>query len=74
MDTKTALEKAINAAGSQATLARGIEVSQQLISYWLRKGKCPAEYALKVEAVSGVSRHELRPDIFGAPIETESAA
>lgn len=68
METKTALDEAITNAGSQAALARDIGVSQQLISYWLKKGGVvPAEYVVKVEAASGVSRHALRPDIFGHP-------
>lgn len=29
--------------------------------------RVPAEFVLKVEALTGVSRHELRPDIY--PIE-----
>lgn len=67
METKTALDEAISKTGSQAALAREVGVSQQLISYWLKKGgKVPAEYVLKVELASGVSRHALRPDMFGA--------
>lgn len=62
----SALDEAITNAGSQAALARDIGVSQQLISYWLKKGGVvPAEYVVKVESASGVSRHALRPDIFG---------
>lgn len=75
MDTKTPLDEAITNAGSQAALARAIGVSQQLISYWIKKGgKVPAEYVPLVEDVSGVSRHALRPDVFGKPPATAQPA
>ncbi|MBN0189661.1 helix-turn-helix domain-containing protein, partial [Pseudomonas aeruginosa] len=46
--------------------ALGVNLSQQMISHYLRgSGHCPAEMVLKVEALTGVSRHRLRPDVFG---------
>ncbi|KFL31423.1 hypothetical protein JP75_07645 [Devosia riboflavina] len=70
MEPKTALEKAIEAAGSQRALAAILKVSQQVVSYRVQSGKgLSAEDALKVEASTGMSRHELRPDIFGPPPE-----
>lgn len=75
MDTKTPLDEAITNAGSQAALARGIGVSQQLISYWIKKGgKVPAEYVPLVEREGLVSRHHLRPDVFGPPPSTAQPA
>lgn len=65
---KTALERAIEIAGSQSALARQINTSQQNVWAWLKKadGKVPAEYVLPIEkATCGeVGRHELRPDIY----------
>lgn len=67
MDEKTPLEKAIAAVGSQAALAAAVGLSQQAISYWVKKdGRVPAEMVLAVERASNVSRHDLRPDIFGS--------
>lgn len=70
MEAKTPLQKAIDAVGSQAALAAKIGKTQQAVSHWLKKdGRVPAELVLAVETASGVSRHELRPDIFGlAPV------
>ncbi|PZP64983.1 MAG: hypothetical protein DI604_25710, partial [Delftia acidovorans] len=34
------------------------------VSQWK---KVPAERVLEVERVTGISRHELRPDVFGHP-------
>jgi DNA-binding transcriptional regulator YdaS (Cro superfamily) len=66
----TALKKAISIAGSQEKLGNRIGVSQQRISYWLIKKKTPAEYVLLIEENTGVSRNELRPDLY--PNTTDS--
>lgn len=64
-----ALERAVETAGSQSALARGIggKVKQGHVWHWLNLagGKVPAEHVAKIEELTGVSRHELRPDIFG---------
>ncbi|EPM0011131.1 transcriptional regulator [Pseudomonas aeruginosa] len=68
---KVAFQLAISRAGGQSELSRklaafGVNLSQQMISHYLRgSGHCPAEMVLKVEALTGVSRHRLRPDVFG---------
>ena len=62
------LVRAIDAAGSQSELARRLGTRQSTVSSWLlRSGRVPAEFVLKVEAATGISRHDLRPDIY--PIE-----
>lgn len=73
MEAKTSLQKAIDAVGSQAALASKIGKTQQTISHWLKTGRVPAEMVLPVETASGVSRHELRPDIFGDAPTTVAA-
>lgn len=77
MQTTSPLERAINICTSQAELGRRIGRSQQNVAYWLKANKVPAEVAIAIEdAVAGeVSRHELRPDIFGpAPSEQGAGA
>lgn len=60
-----ALIAAVAAAGGQAPLARAIGIAQPSVWHWLKKSRrCAAEYVLKVEAVTGVSRHRLRPDLY----------
>lgn len=60
-----ALELALDRAGSQSQLARICGVSQPSVWKWLQSSKrLPAEYVLRVEAATGVSRHDLRPDIY----------
>lgn len=58
-----AITRAIEAAGGPAALAREIGgLTSQAVSQWK---KAPAERVLDVERITGISRHELRPDIFG---------
>lgn len=67
---ETALDRAKQAAGGNTGLAGKITgITPQAISQWRR---VPAERVLEVERVTGVPRHELRPDIYPAP-ETEAA-
>jgi TorA maturation chaperone TorD len=55
------LDEAIRAAGGIGALARKIGISQPSVSNWAR---IPAERVLSVEAVTGVSRTILRPDLY----------
>jgi DNA-binding transcriptional regulator YdaS (Cro superfamily) len=69
---KEAFERAIKLVNGQSAMARKLStaeqpITQQRLWHWLKvKGACPAELVLRVEEVTGVSRHELRPDVFGA--------
>src|SRR5690348_14620307 len=55
------LAEAIRAVGGVSELARQIGISQPSISNWNR---VPAERVLAVEALTGVSRNILRPDLY----------
>ena len=57
----------INAVKSygRARLALALGVSPQAISQWSHGP--PPRRALEVERLLGVSRHVLRPDVFGPP-------
>ena len=72
-----ALRRAVELAGSQSALARIVGVSQQAVFKWIRRGKqLPPEHVLAVEAATGVSRYDLRPDIYpleDAPIGADTA-
>jgi DNA-binding transcriptional regulator YdaS (Cro superfamily) len=58
----TPIDKAICAAGSRSALARIVGTSRQAVSQWKR---IPVERVLVIEAATGISRYELRPDIYG---------
>jgi DNA-binding transcriptional regulator YdaS (Cro superfamily) len=57
-------------AGSQSALSRALGVAQPTVWRWLQSfRKMPAQYVLKAEALYGVSRHALRPDIYPREID-----
>jgi DNA-binding transcriptional regulator YdaS (Cro superfamily) len=69
-NVQTLIGKAVESVGSQAKLATAAGCSQQLISQLLQgKVGITAETAQKIDAATNgtVSKHELRPDIFGTP-------
>ena len=68
MDDKSPLERAKERVGGQAALAKLIGVTAQAISQW---EEVPPLRVLDVERASGVSRSELRPDLY--PVEEARA-
>lgn len=68
-DRTEALKRAVESAGGQAKFARLIGVTAQAVSQW---EEVPPLRVLVVERISGVSRHELRPDLY--PLESEVRA
>lgn len=66
-----ALDRALLVAGGPAALARSVgNLTPQAVSQWNR---VPADRVLDVERLTGISRHDLRPDIFG-PAPTDRGA
>lgn len=57
----TPLERAIAIAGSSKTLAGWIGVTPQALSQWKQ---VPGGRVLAVERCTGVTRYDLRPDIY----------
>ena len=69
--SKDALKKAIKNVGNQAAFGEALGVTQQAVSYWVNN-KLPAEQVIRIEQLSGVSRYELRPDIYGQQTPPET--
>lgn len=58
-----ALKTAKDKLGGNAGLARALgDLTSQAVSQWKR---VPGDRVLEVERLTGISRHDLRPDIFG---------
>jgi len=55
------LDRAIDAAGGIAQLARKIGISQPSVSNWTR---VPAQRVVAVETATGIPRNDLRPDLY----------
>ena len=48
--------------GSRVRIAEALGITPGAISQWKN---VPAEHVLTVEKITGISRHDLRPDVFG---------
>ena len=69
MERDPGVEEAVRAVGGIGALARGLGITQPSVSSWRR---IPAERVLDVEALTGISRSILRPDLY--PQQDGSAA
>jgi DNA-binding transcriptional regulator YdaS (Cro superfamily) len=59
---KAALETAKSKVGGASGLARALgDITPQAVSQWKR---VPSERVIDVERLTGVSRQELRPDLY----------
>lgn len=68
MDTTTCspVDTVINALGGLTKTAAALGIDNpSVIANWRSRRRVPAERALDVERITGISRHVLRPDIFG---------
>jgi hypothetical protein len=68
-DLDSELARAVREAGSQSAFGRLVGRRQSTIREWLKTGKVAPGAVLTVEAKTGISRHRLRPDIYG-PLPT----
>lgn len=59
----TPVEKAIDECGGLQKAAEALGVRYQAVQKWL-KGRVPAERVVPLSEVSGVSREDLRPDLY----------
>lgn len=69
----TPIQRAIDAAGGPGAMARLLKVHPALVSQWnTSRRPVAAHHILTIEAMTQVSRHDLRPDIFGEAPSGES--
>ncbi len=62
-----ALERAIEIGGGPSEFARKLGIARGTVYYW-RDKKIAPEMCKAVEQLTGVPRHELRPDCFDPPV------
>lgn len=68
-----ALDKAVKAAGGVTSLANSLGVGQNTVSNWRKRGRVPPGHVIKIEGITGVSRHELCPAVFGPATDGTSS-
>ncbi|MBK8132622.1 MAG: helix-turn-helix domain-containing protein [Gammaproteobacteria bacterium] len=49
---------------SDAELSRRLKITKHAVGKWRKRGRVPAERVLAVERETGISRHDLRPDLY----------
>jgi TorA maturation chaperone TorD len=64
MERDPGLEEAVRAAGGIGALARRLGIAQPSVSAWRH---IPAGRVLEIEALTGISRTVLRPDLYPMP-------
>jgi DNA-binding transcriptional regulator YdaS (Cro superfamily) len=69
MSAIAVVEEAAAKLGGIRKLARELGIKHNSLYRWT---KVPAERVLQFEKLSGKSRHELRPDIYGPPRKRKS--
>lgn len=69
------ISDAVQVMGGQVPLAKLLGVTPGLVSQWVTgRGKVAARHCLAIETATGVSRHELRPDVFGPASSVDHVA
>ena len=69
----TALDRAIQTTGGAEAFAEAVGVSRRTVFNW-KAVRIPADRVPDVERITGIPRHELRPDLWDAPAAQPSAA
>lgn len=67
------LDKAILDAGGRDALAARLGVHPNTIRYW-EANRLPVKRLSEVTRITGIPRHELRPDLWEAPAQPGEAA
>lgn len=76
MSKISAIQRAVLVAGSQSALARSLACTPQHVQKMCASGRVPANRVLAIELLTGVHRHELRPDLYpeAPPTMTQTIA
>ncbi|WP_336212104.1 transcriptional regulator [Enterobacter sp. P82] len=65
----TGLDKAIKAMGNQRRLALALNMRPSSLNKWVKQymGRVPPERLIQIYELTGVTPHELRPDLHPTP-------
>lgn len=70
-DLSLGVKAAIAHFGTQTALAATLGIERSAVSQWKQ---IPATRVLEIEELTGISRHVLRPDVFGPAPKKERTA
>jgi DNA-binding transcriptional regulator YdaS (Cro superfamily) len=74
MDAKSALDRAVEAAGGEDAFLVKLGVRRRTLMYWRAGKRLFAERVIEIEELTGVPRHDLRPDLWPPPADKQAAA
>jgi DNA-binding transcriptional regulator YdaS (Cro superfamily) len=58
------IERAVDLAGGIYKVAESMKISHQAIQQWIYNGHVPPKRIIKLEQLSGVTRHEIDSDLY----------
>ncbi|NHN93804.1 transcriptional regulator [Acetobacter sicerae] len=61
MSNPVGIELVRSTRGASARIAKALKITRGAVSQW---DKVPAEFVVEIEQATGLSREELRPDLF----------
>ena len=64
MSMKSISEKICSSGFTLTQIAQQLGVDKSRVVRWRQSGRIPAHRVLDMERVTGIPRHELRPDIY----------
>jgi antitoxin CcdA len=65
--TGSGIDDAIRAAGGVERLGNALGCAHSSVVRWRQRGRVPADRVVAIEAVTGVPRHRLRPELYALP-------
>lgn len=68
-----AMASVVKEVGSQTALSKILDCTPQNVQRMCATGHVPAKHVLRIEAVSGVCRTSIRPDLYPEPSPTLNA-
>ena len=71
---KPTVGEIIELMGGPSKAAEKLGISNpSVVMNWRLRDSIPADRVLAIESLTGISRHKLRPDVFGAEKERHTA-
>lgn len=64
---------ALEKGGGIGAIAKALSMSEEGVRLWRARGKVPAERVVELEALTGVPREDLRPDLYRAAPAQDAA-